>query len=181
MLVEPKINSHCAELCFYSDTARVSHSLLSRDLQKVQQCYICTHNHTHIPNNSNCKSIHTNRLLTRKQNFSLIFAVKGPFTLNTNACVYFFENSGSNGNKTQLQGRGSVAILCVNINVPTDTMFKFDVNADANIDGKCERTLSRCKCYTGFPKKSDVAFAIVYYERSLRSFIRNSFLNDVPC
>ena len=44
--------------------------------------------------------------------------------------------------KTQTQRMGSTAILCINVNITIDTMLKFDVNADANvnIDAQCERT-----------------------------------------
>ena len=36
----------------------------------------------------------------------------------------------------------TIPILCVNVNIPTDAMLKFDVNADANVDvdAKCKRT-----------------------------------------
>ena len=42
----------------------------------------------------------------------------------------------------QIQRMHSVPILYINANVSTDTMLKFDANADANvdIDAQCERT-----------------------------------------
>ena len=54
-----------------------------------------------------------------------------------------FENNRSNGDKTQTQRMGSTPILCININITIDTMWKFEANADANI--KCERGLSESK------------------------------------
>ena len=40
-----------------------------------------------------------------------------------------------------MQRVGSISILCINVNVITDTMLKFDANTDANVDfdAKCER------------------------------------------
>ena len=39
---------------------------------------------------------------------------------------------------------GYVPILYIDVNVPKDTMLKFDVNSDANVDvnAHCERTLT---------------------------------------
>ena len=44
----------------------------------------------------------------------------------------------------QMRRMRSVPILYINVNVSTDTMLKFDANADANVyvDAKCERTFS---------------------------------------
>ena len=44
----------------------------------------------------------------------------------------------------QIQIMNSVPILCINVNFYTDSMLKFDANADANVDVdvKCEQTLS---------------------------------------
>ena len=59
---------------------------------------------------------------------------KGSFTLNVSVCVYVFEYNGNYGNKTQTQRMGSVFIFCINVNILMDTILKFDVNADANVD-----------------------------------------------
>ena len=39
-----------------------------------------------------------------------------------------------------MQRMGSVPILWVNVNVPIDTVLKFDANAD--VKAKCERTFT---------------------------------------
>ena len=41
-----------------------------------------------------------------------------------------------------MQRIGPVPILCINVNVIIDTVLKFDANADANFDAKCERTFN---------------------------------------
>ena len=53
-----------------------------------------------------------------------------------------FENNGSSGNKMEMQRMDSVPNLCINVGITTDTLLKFDANADANvnIDAQCERT-----------------------------------------
>ena len=73
--------------------------------------------------------------------FKKIVNCKGPFTISVNLCVS--ENNASSDNKTQTQGRGSVPILCINVNFSIDTMLKSDANVDS--DGKCERTLTNDK------------------------------------
>ena len=79
--------------------------------------------------------------LTLTEHEYVSFKIKGPFTLNMNACVCIFENNRCNGTKTQMQRMGYVPILYVDVNVAKDTMLKFDVNADTNVnvDAHCER------------------------------------------
>ena len=60
---------------------------------------------------------------------------KGPFTLTVNVFLYVFEN----GNKNQRMG--SLPILSLNVKIYIDRMLKF--NASVDVDGKCERTLTK--------------------------------------
>ena len=51
-----------------------------------------------------------------------------------NVCICTFENNRSNGKEMQTQRMGSVPILCMNVNITIDTMFKFDATAQASVD-----------------------------------------------